>query len=74
MGGEENRYSMRWMLCGPQGRSGGVRKISPYRDLIPGLPRFQRVAIPTEIVYDFYENLFWHNNAIVREQKPSLFH
>ena len=36
-------------LGGPLGRSGLVRKISPYRDSIPGPSSPERVTIPTEL-------------------------
>ena len=34
--GKETRYPLYRRLCGPQGKSGRVRKISPHRDQISG--------------------------------------
>ena len=46
----KNRYPLYRRLCGPHGRSGQVRKISPsHRDSIPGLSSPYPVAIPTEL-------------------------
>jgi len=33
--GKVNRYPLYRRLCGPQGKSGRLRNISPHRDLIP---------------------------------------
>ena len=45
----KTRYPLYRRLGGPQGRSGLVRKISPYRVSNPGPSSPQAVAIPTEL-------------------------